>query len=110
MWKQIPVDKRHDAIMSSMDLMIDIPSFLAAMIKAVDQWPFSCEHNLTASVINHQAWLGHAGCAINHNAPEDLTRMAWSMLSEDQQRLANIAADEAKSYWMKKYKDKICQK
>jgi hypothetical protein len=103
MWKQIPVEQRRDMIIKSRDLMLDIPAFKAAMFKAVDIWPNSSAANLSASVINHQAWLGHAGCAVNHDAPEDLTRLAWAMLTKDQQDLANIAADEAKAYWIEQY-------
>jgi hypothetical protein len=103
MWKQIPIEKRQDAINQSAALMINTSQFLNAMKNVVDSWPYSCEANLTASVINHQAWLGHAGCAFNHDAPEDLTRLAWSTLTKEQQDLANLAADEAKAYWMDKY-------
>lgn len=103
MWKQIPIEKREQAIQESKALMLNIEQFTNAMKNVVDNWPVSCEQNLTASVINHQAWLGHAGCAFNHDAPEDLTRLAWSMLSKEQQDLANLAADEAKEYWKGKY-------
>lgn len=103
MWKQIPVDQREVKVIQSRDLMLNFGLFKESMIKAVNEWPFSCEANLSASVINHQAWLGHAGCAINHDAPEDLTRQAWSMLTKEQQDLANKAADEAKEYWVSKY-------
>jgi hypothetical protein len=103
MWKQVPVEKREQAVLESRDLMLNIPQFTNAMKNVVDNWPYSCEANLTASVINHQAWLGHAGCAFNHDAPEYLTRLAWSMLNEEQQNLANLAADEAKQYWVEKY-------
>jgi hypothetical protein len=103
MWKQIPVKQRREKIIQSRDLMLNIPAFKAAMIKAVDTWPNSSDVNLSASVINHQAWLGHAGCAVNHDAPEDLTRLAWAMLNEQQQALANQAADEAKEHWKNNY-------
>ena len=103
MWKQIPIEKREQAIQESKALMLNIEQFTNAMKNVVDNWPVSCEQNLTASVINHQAWLGHAGCAFNHDAPEDLTRLAWSMLNKEQQDLANLAADEAKEYWKGKY-------
>lgn len=90
-------------IEKSAALMIDVQAFKAAMVRSVHEWPNSCEAALTAKVINHQAWLGHAGCAINHNAPEELTRLAWRTLTEEQQSLANNAADEAKSIWLEKY-------
>lgn len=83
--------------------MIAHQDFEAAMKRAVDEWPFSCEAALTAGTMNHQAWIGHAGCAINHNAPEDLTRLAWRSLTKEQQDLANMAADNAIAYWRAKY-------
>jgi hypothetical protein len=103
MWKGCPIDERESMINKSRDLMIDVSAFESAMLKAVNEWPFSCEANLTASVINHQAWLGHAGCAINHDAPEELTRLAWSMINKEQQDLANLAADKVKNIWMERY-------
>lgn len=110
MWKQIPIEQRQEKVIQSRDLMLDINAFSAAMMRAVNEWPHSCEHNLSASVINHQAWLGHAACAINHDAPEELTREAWSLLNEEQQRLANLAADEAIEAWRKDYVQNIADK
>jgi hypothetical protein len=103
MWKSVPPAMREGMVQASRNLMIDCKAFEAAMCRAVDEWPNSCEAALTATVINHQAWMGHAGCAINHDAPEDLTRMAWRSLNEDQQALANAAADRAIEYWEIKY-------
>lgn len=103
MWKQVPVSERQSYQDKSASLMIDYQSFEDAMKRAVDEWPFSCEAALTASVMNHQAWIGHAGCAINHDAPEDITRLAWRTLTQGQQDLANMAADNAIAYWKGKY-------
>ena len=103
MWKSVPPAERQPIVDKSASLMIDVSAFKAAMVRAVHEWPNSCEAALTASVINHQAWLGHAGCAINHNAPEELTRLAWRTLTEEQQAMANNAADEAKAIWLEKY-------
>lgn len=83
--------------------MLDCPSFESAMKRAVSEWPYSCEAALTAGTMNHQAWIGHAGCAINHDAPEDLTRLAWRTLTQEQQDLANLAADNAIAFWRQKY-------
>ena len=92
MWKQVPIQERDMYQQKSAKLMIAHNDFEAAMKRAVDEWPFSCEAALTASTMNHQAWIGHAGCAINHNAPEDITRLAWRSLNQKQQDLANLAA------------------
>ena len=103
MWKQIPVERREFAILASAELMVDHEAFEAACIRAVDEWPNSAEAAFTASVINHQAWIGHAACCINHGASEDLTRLAWRTLTEEQQDLANAAADRAIAYWEERY-------
>lgn len=103
MWKSVPIEERQDFQDKSAALMLDCAAFELAMKRAVDEWPFSCEAALTASTMNHQAWIGHAGCAINHNAPEDITRLAWRTLNQAQQNAANAAADRAIAYWKEKY-------
>ena len=103
MWKAVPIEDRQDYQDKSAALMLDCLAFETAMKRAVDEWPFSCEAALTASTMNHQAWIGHAGCAINHNSPEDLTRLAWRTLNQAQQDAANAAADRAIAYWKEKY-------
>lgn len=103
MWKMVPPNEREQYVTASAALMRDPAAFEAAMCKAVDQWPNSCEAALTASVMNHQAWIGHAGCAVNHDAPEELTRLAWRMLTQSEQDAANAAADRAIQYWRDNY-------
>lgn len=107
MWRVAPIEARQELQEKSASLMKDVNGFEAAMMKVVDEWEFSCEANLSASVINHQAWMGHAGCAINHNAPEDITRLAWRTLTSDEQDKANAAADRAIAAWRKKYLEKL---
>jgi len=103
MWKQLPIEQRQVAIDASAELMRDAKAFEIACDRAVTEWPNSAEANLTASVINHQAWLGHAASCINHGASEDLTRLAWRTLSQDQQDAANDAADRSIEKWSKAY-------
>lgn len=107
MWKTVPVAERQGLQDKSAALMKDCDAFHSAMMRAVYEWPFSCEANLSASVINHQAWIGHAGCAINHNAPEDITRLAWRTLTEAEQDAANEAADRAIAAWREMYLEKL---
>lgn len=103
MWKVIHPQERDDAQEHSRNLMIECDTFEDACRRVVDEWPFSCEAALSASTMNHQAWIGHAACALNHGAPEDITRLAWRTLSQEQQELANAAADRAIAYWREGY-------
>jgi hypothetical protein len=107
MWKVVPIQCRESYVLQSAQLMQNVAEFELAMKRAIDEWPYSCEATLTAGTMNHQAWMGHAGCAINHNAPEDLTRLAWRSLSKDEQDLANLAADNAIQYWQIKYSERL---
>ena len=99
MWRTIPLNERERHIAMSADLMKNPDAFEAACRKAVTEWPNSSEAALTTPSMNHQAWIGHAACAINHNAPEDLTRLGWRTLSQQEQDAANLAADSAIAYW-----------
>lgn len=69
------------------------------MLKVAEEWKYSCEHNLSCITQNRQAWIGHAACAYALCLPEDIVRKAWSYLSDEQRRLANIQADIAIEYW-----------
>lgn len=104
MWKQCKTNEREGFIHAARQLMIDVDLFESAMMRVVNEWPLSCEANLTASSINHQAWIGHAGCAIAVNSPDDMTRLAWRSLSQEQQDLANAAADRCILFWRNNYK------
>lgn len=111
MWKACPPVERENYIAEAAALMIAHDDFYAAMMQAVIDWPMSCEANLTASTMNHQAWIGHAGCAIAVGSPEDMTRLAWRTLTQEQQDLANAAADRAIAAWRANYikEKKQCQ-
>jgi hypothetical protein len=73
------------------------------MLKVVEQWPICCEQNLTATNMNLQAWIGHAAACMAIGSPDEITRAAWSELTQDQQDRANKKADEAIAYWRDLY-------
>lgn len=73
------------------------------MMKVIDKWPISCENALTDQYINRKAWLGHAACALAIECPEDITREAWSKLTNEQQLLANKKAEQAIQAWEYNY-------
>lgn len=107
MWRVAPIELRQELQDKSAELMKDVAEFENSMMRVIYEWPFSCEANLSASVINHQAWMGHAGCAISHNAPEDITRLAWRTLAQSEQDAANAAADKAIAAWRSQYLEKL---
>lgn len=72
------------------------------MLKVADQWPASCQHNLTKPG-DKRAWIGHAAVALAIKCPEDIVREAWGDLTDEQRDRANAKATEAIAYWKGKH-------
>lgn len=103
LWVRPTGDERAVLIEKCRRFMSNTEAFRAAMFRAIDEWPISCEVNLTAKSINRQAWLGHAACCIAISCPEEPTRAAWWKLTERQRNLADEAAAEAIREWERRY-------
>ena len=68
------------------------------------EWPNSCINALTDYNLNRKAWIGHAACALALHCPEDITRQAWGLLTNEQRILANRQADRAIQSWEMRYR------
>jgi hypothetical protein len=77
-----------------------------AMIRVINEWPISCENNLSNLSLNRKAWLGHAACCIERNYPEYLVRQAWQLLTDEQRNLANKEAINAIKIWEQRIKSR----
>lgn len=69
------------------------------MQRVTIEWPNSCINALTDYNLNRKAWIGHAACALALHCPEDITRQAWGLLTNEQRILANRQADRAIQSW-----------
>ncbi len=98
MWERPSAKERAYESAAAAALMRRPAQFEAAMLGAVRQWPRACEHNLTA-ISNRRAWIGHAGCFLVASSRESSTRDGWHLLSREEQREANAAADRAIATW-----------
>ena len=73
------------------------------MNRVINEWPNSCINALTDLNLNRKAWIGHAACALALRCPEDITRQAWGLLTNEQRALANSQADRAIHAWEMRY-------
>lgn len=78
-----------------------------AMRKVIYTWKYSCENFLTDKNINRKAWLGHAACSLEHNLPENIVRIAWKKLTEDERSKANLQAEKYIKEWEQNYLYKL---
>jgi hypothetical protein len=72
------------------------------MLRVIDEWPRSCEHNLTKAG-DKRAWIGHAAVALAIGCPEDIVRQAWSLLTDGQRERANEKARIAIEKWNRRH-------
>jgi hypothetical protein len=77
------------------------------MFFIVDNWKYSCEHNLTNPSINQIAYIGQAACCNYSGCPSTVTMEVWNMLTPDVQKIADSIALEAIERW--KQNNKIIQ-
>jgi hypothetical protein len=103
MWRIIRGEARMAFIEAAANLMRAPQAFKEAMLRAVREWPKSCEFNFTSDAVNRIAWLGHAGCCLGVGSPEEATRAGWHTLNESEQDAANLVAAEALSTWEASY-------
>lgn len=100
MWVIPPAARRPELIEASQALMADPDLFAEAMRRAVREWPKSCAVALTTPGLNRRAWIGHAGCYLATESPEETTRLGWHELDDGEQYAANAAADRVIAEWV----------
>lgn len=83
--------KKEDYEKLYAEFLRDIPLFSSSLFKVIDQWRYSCEHNLTNLTMNRIAWLGQAAICIEYNIPS-CYRAGYFLLTEDEQHKANSTA------------------
>ena len=84
-----------------LELLGNLEQFRAVLKMVVEEWVFSCEHNLTNKAMNRIAWLGQAALAYKYKIPAKFST-GWSLLSEEQKQAANEVALETLNEWLKK--------
>lgn len=107
MWRKVPFYMEHHFLEAAINFTGDADLYGKYMIRAINEWPNGCEHNLTCTGMNRQAYIGHAATCIALGCPEYITRLAWHQLTQEQQDKANEQADIAIKIWEDNYaKDK----
>ena len=117
LWEEVPanmwgeVADNDAAIEAAVKFTGDHNLYGAYMERVISEWPNSCRNALTDYQINRKAWLGHAAVAMALRIPEDITRIAWGMLTDEQRILANKEAARFIAAWEADYsKDRSLSK
>lgn len=99
MWRKLAASEELDLLRKAIGFTGDAKLYGSFMRMVTEEWPRSCEHNLSDTSMNRRAWLGHAACCMAIGAPEYITRRAWWMLAQEQRD----AADAEAEHWIKQW-------
>lgn len=72
------------------------------MQKVIDEWEYSCQHNLSNISLNRIAYIGQSACCIYCGAPSTVTMEAWSLLSKEIQDRSDKIANQILNNWLNK--------
>ena len=106
MWKRVTAIEENSMLLTAIEFTGDAERYGKAMLRVVNEWPITCEHNLTDSSLNRRAFIGHCAVCLELGIPEYITRLAWHELSQKQQDDANLKADYAIQIFEKRLIDK----
>jgi len=106
MYSKLEKQAEQEVLQKATALMADHVRWGEYMNLVLDQFPIACEHNLTDTSSNLQAWIGQASCYLAVGCPEYMTKQIWATLSEEQQALANAEADKVIFKWIGEYEAK----
>lgn len=84
------------------ELMTNLDEFEDVLINVINEWKYSCEHNLTNKSLNRVAWLGQAAMAYKYKIP-NIYSSGWQLLSEDEQNNADLIAFNVLNIWLERY-------
>jgi hypothetical protein len=81
------------------------------MLRVINEWKYSCEHNLTNESLNKIAYIGQGACCLYANIPSTITMEAWSLLTEEVKERSNKIALKVIQEWENNNKNiQLCLK
>ena len=69
------------------------------MNNAINEWVYSCEHNLTNDSLNRIAYIGQAACCLYAKSPNLLTMNVWYSLSQSVRDRSDFLARRSIKKW-----------
>lgn len=75
--------------------------FESSLRRVLDEWPRSCEHNLTSPSLNKIAWGGQAAACLALGIPAEC-RAGFNKLTADEQAEANTTSERIIRSWYEK--------
>lgn len=92
-------------IIKAVEMFNDYKLTKKFMLRVINEWKYSCEHNLTNESLNKVAYIGQGACCIYDKIPNTVTMEAWSLLKPEIQNRADEIAKEVIKIWETRNKE-----
>ena len=69
------------------------------MLRVINEWIYSCEHNLTNDSLNKIAYIGQGACCLYAGVTSTITMEAWSLLTNEVKERSNKIALDVINQW-----------
>jgi hypothetical protein len=60
MWRVVTKSEESELLKVALEFTGNAERYGSYMLRVIQEWPISCEHNLTNGGMNQLAWVGHA--------------------------------------------------
>jgi hypothetical protein len=98
-------EEKKDKINKAIELFSNPELTRDYMMMAIDEWSYSCEHNLSNESMNKIAYIGQAACCLYFGIPSTVTMESWSKVEKEHQDKANEIAKEVLNIWIERNKN-----
>lgn len=110
-YDNISGEKKKELLLKVVELFSSKKLTKKYMQKVINEWTYSCEHNLSNYSMNRIAYLGQSACCLFAGIPSTITMEGWNMVSKENRDIADKIADKLIQNWEKEYSNKqLCLK
>ena len=81
-FRNVSGEEKKELAKKVIELFEDSKQTELFMKKVIENWIYSCEHNLTNLSLNRVAWLGQSACCLFAKIPYSITMENWRFVSE----------------------------
>lgn len=100
-------NEKEEKIKKVIELFSDKELTEEFMNRVINEWKYSCEHNLTNYSMNRIAYIGQAACCIYDKVPNLTTMYAWKFLDENIRLRSDKIASKTIKIWEQRKKLEI---
>ena len=103
-YDNISGEQKKEMINKVVELFSDQKLTRKYIMRVIDEWVFSCQHNLSNESLNRIAYLGQGACCLFAGVPSTITMEAWSLVSKENQDKADEIAKDVLNIWINRNK------